>query len=177
MRQSNSYTIRLARLEDAEALAAMRLRLQAHLQAGTPVVSPFSEDHIATLPEFYRKGMAEGKYVVVATAEGSDAPVAMLVARIEDVPGIVPRLYGRVDDVWVDSEHRRRGLCKQMMRAAVEYFRERGIEKMVLNWAPGNVEARTTWTGMGFVPFQVAGVAPLETISKAVEEKRDSASV
>ncbi|MDX9972016.1 MAG: GNAT family N-acetyltransferase [FCB group bacterium] len=177
MSEDCKYVIRPAVEADVEALAAMRLRLQAHLQVGTPVVSPFSEEHIATLPEFYRNALAQNRYAVVSAAEGIDVPVAMLIARIEDVPGIVPRLYGRVDDVWVDPEHRRRGLCKRMMRAAVEYFRERGIEKMVLNWAPGNIEARETWTRMGFVPFHISGVAPLETISNAVEDKRESASL
>ena len=52
------------------------------------------------------------------------------------------RLARNVDDVWVDIEHRRHGLCKCMVRDLLEFFRERDAERVVLNYMPGNLEAR-----------------------------------
>lgn len=176
MSEGSAYVIRPACEADVDVLAGMRLRLQEHLLAGTPSMAPLSEWRMATLPEFYRECLAD-KCVVVAMSEDSDVPVAMLVGTVENLPSITPSLYGRIDDVWVDPEHRRRGLTKGMMRSAMEYFRERGVTQLVLNFAPGNDEARATWTGLGFVPFNIAAQAPLETVWEAVENnKRESAS-
>ena len=60
--------------------------------------------------------------------------------------------YGMVHDLWVEPEHRRKGLAKALMLAALDHFRRAGIGQVRLDSAAGNGAAQRLFAECGFRP-------------------------
>lgn len=78
-----------------------------------------------------------------ASAGDPRRPVA--VARMSVEPG-----WAGVHAMWVDPEHRRRGLGSAVLGALALLAREHGMPGMVLQVEAGNVAARTLYERLGF---------------------------
>ena len=57
---------------------------------------------------------------------------------------------GKLDDIWVEPNYRKKGLCKKIFSELVKFFKAKGIEMMVLNFVNGNLEAEAVWNRLGF---------------------------
>jgi ribosomal protein S18 acetylase RimI-like enzyme len=57
---------------------------------------------------------------------------------------------GVLQDVIVDPEHRGRGVGRLLLEAALEFFRSRGVPRVVLSTAERNEAAQRLFAGMGF---------------------------
>ena len=62
----------------------------------------------------------------------------------------MPSKSGRIDDIGIDPEHRRKGLCTSLVSHLVEFFASAGISSLMLEYVEGNQEAEQTWTKFGF---------------------------
>jgi len=70
--------------------------------------------------------------------------------------------YGMVHDLWVDPEHRRKGVAKALMLAALEYFRREGLRQARLDSAAGNIAAQRLFVECGFRPSVTEMLAELQ---------------
>lgn len=59
---------------------------------------------------------------------------------------------GVVHDLMVAEEHRRRGIGRQLLQAAVAFLRSQGAPRVVLSTAARNEGAQRLFAGMGFRP-------------------------
>lgn len=91
-------------------------------------------------------------------AEVEDQPgliVAMGEVHLTPDPGRVPALAAKINDVWVDPAHRRRGLAAAIAETLLMWAHSRGVEAVWLDWVVGNDEADGLWRAMGFQPVSV----------------------
>jgi len=87
---------------------------------------------------------------LVADREGR-GPVAFLVATVErEIPIYRLKEYGFIHDLWVEEDYRNEGLGKQLTLAAVERFRQIGVEQVRLDTAAANDVARKLFETCGF---------------------------
>jgi ribosomal protein S18 acetylase RimI-like enzyme len=87
---------------------------------------------------------------LVADREGR-GPVGFLVGTVErEIPIYRLKEYGFIHDLWVEEDYRNEGLGTQLAMAAVERFREIGVEQIRLDTAAANDVARKLFETCGF---------------------------
>jgi ribosomal protein S18 acetylase RimI-like enzyme len=81
----------------------------------------------------------------------------MLTVRILDNPNMDPRPIGRIDDAWVDPDHRRKGMMRELTEACCRFLEERDVLTVMLDWAIRNVPSVDCWQNLGFEPLITMG--------------------
>ena len=109
-----------------------------------------------------RAGTPAG-YASFMSAQLEDSDSAVLVA--DDDGGVIGYAYAAVEgydymalrgpagvlhDVIVDPEHRGRGVGRLLLDATLEFFRSRGVPRVVLSTAERNEAAQRLFASMGF---------------------------
>ncbi len=117
---------RLRMRTDAEGLEGMRGYLESCLE------SPESRLFVAEIAE--RPGL-----------------VGYLLAHIRPIsPLVIPPTCGHISDLCVDEPFRRQGIGRELVRAAWDWFRERGQTQLRLSVAAANAAGQAFWRAMGF---------------------------
>lgn len=94
--------------------------------------------------------LASGREITYLALEGKNA-VGML--RCMEARGsalLLPARYGYITSVYVVRTHRRRGILKKLVDAAVTWARARGLSEVRLHSTPDNTTASAVWEKMGF---------------------------
>ena len=86
----------------------------------------------------------------------------------------IPAKSGTIANIWVEPDHRRRGLCKEMVSHLLRFFRSRDIESLVLNYIEGNAEARAVWSRLGFRTVMATSVATVSDVGSLLEQAKTS---
>jgi ribosomal protein S18 acetylase RimI-like enzyme len=82
--------------------------------------------------------------------EDGDLP-GMCIVRVDRAPPILEELErAEVTDLGVRPEHRRRGIGSALLRAALDWVREAGVERVEVHVAKRNVEGQAFWRAQGF---------------------------
>jgi len=143
-------TIRPAKVSDQDALgryggALMRQHHAADEKRFIQVADPepgYGKFLVSRIPD-------PDSLVVVAEDEG--AVVGYLFADIEGTSWMDLRgPCGFVHDVYVDESARRRGAGRELMRAALEWFRTKGRSQVVLWTKTRNEHAQRLFAALGF---------------------------
>jgi GNAT superfamily N-acetyltransferase len=104
----------------------------------------------------------EGYASFLATQLGENDVVVFVAERDGEVlgyvyAGIEPQSWkelreeaGFIHDVMVDERGRRMGVATALIEAALDWFRQRGMRRVVLWAAEPNVDARRLFTDIGF---------------------------
>ena len=167
----NTYCIREAEATDVDELVRMRVALQEHIAATNLHLFGISEKGILSFTDGYLKEIEdESSRVVVAEDSSSGAVVGMAVGKIVTENRYVPERFGRIDDVWVEPQHRRRGLCRKMVLELVRFFEQSPVEDVVLDWVVGSRESVETWRELGFHPVIAIANAKLHEVKRKVDE-------
>jgi len=82
----------------------------------------------------------------------------------------IPGVTGRVDDIWIEPEHRRQGLGSRMVSELIRFFESEGIRALTLDYARGNREAAAFWLGLGFEPVAVLANADLKDVKSRLSQ-------
>ena len=169
---SGHYLLRIATGGDIDSIVAMRLRLQKHLLACNSNVWQLSEKRIAGLPMFYKSALEDHHcHLVVAEDEKSSLILGMGLGRIQEHKEFVPNESGKIDDIWVEPNYRKKGLCKKILAEFVAFFKSNGIDTMVLNYVIGNLEAEAVWNRLGFTSLLTTATAMRAEVSFACRKE------
>ena len=96
---------------------------------------------------------AEDFLVLVCVSEGEVIGYAL--SSVEQHPPVVEcRAFGHMDDLVVDEHRRRRGAGGMLVSATVEWFEERGIDRVEMEVAEANEPGLAFWRAVGFTNFQ-----------------------
>jgi GNAT superfamily N-acetyltransferase len=137
--------VRQAGAADWEALRELRLRALA--DAPDAFASTFQKE--VAFPEQIWRQRAEGgagSVNLIACEEGAGIGMAAIFAEA-DVPGRM-HLVG----MWVDPQHRRRGVAKALVEQALRWAEEHRAKEVVLWVADHNIPARRLYERAGFEP-------------------------
>ena len=137
--------VRQARAADWEALRELRLRALAD----TPDAFASTLQKEAAFPEQVWRQRAEGgagSVNFIAWEAGAGIGMAAIFAMV-DAPGRM-HLVG----MWVDPQHRRRGVAQALVEQAVHWAEERRATEVILWVADHNIPARRLYERVGFRP-------------------------
>jgi len=79
----------------------------------------------------------------------------MLCMLSPNAPIFKERTIGLISDVYVSPERRRKGITKEMLRAALKWFHRNKCRTVSLTVAAANFEARAVWGQLGFKPHMI----------------------
>jgi len=98
----------------------------------------------------------EGKLLLIAEDDGAVIGGA--------VASVVAGTSGHLHLVYVDPEHRRRGVARGLLRAAADWFRAAGAAHATLNVDLSNAHAIEVWRRLGFTDVAVQLTTPLDQL-------------
>lgn len=154
--KQDRYEVRTARVQDVPDLVAMRLKLEAHILKRNPNSWKKSEKNVAGMGDFFRRQIeAANAEVFVIQDRETGKTVGMGMGRKLVHDDFIPAASGRIDDVWIEPEHRRQGLGSKLAAELIRYFESQGVQALTLDYARGNREAAAFWLGLGFEPVAV----------------------
>jgi ribosomal protein S18 acetylase RimI-like enzyme len=147
-----------------------RKATEADLEALQRLWRQADELHAEIRPDFFRvpdgpqpslrqlRELLGGWERTVLVAEHQQALVGLVQVGVFDTPtgaGKVQRRRGRVDDIVVDAEHRRRGVGRALMAAAEHWCRQRGAAQLVLTVWTGNRNADAFYEALGYASISM----------------------
>jgi GNAT superfamily N-acetyltransferase len=146
--------VRRAGADDVAAIVDMRLALlREELRA--PLHRHAHPDAARRARRLTERQLA-GAREVVFVAEIGGAPVGMLrCAMVRASPMVRPSRYALLTTAYVRPAHRRRGVLRVLVRAALRWCRAAGLAEMRLHCALTNHGGASAWRALGFEPAEV----------------------
>ena len=152
------YTIRLALPSDEPHLVRFMEGLQRVEEPLNPDRAPAEEmaaPHIAFL---LGEVATHGGCTFVAVPEGSDTPIGFALSIQETFFGTYIRkevsTVGWLHDLWVDEAHRGGDVVDLLFAATEDFFRQRGVTRMIIAYVEGNERAKQAYLKRGFKPYE-----------------------
>ncbi len=143
------YSIRLAILEDAGTIAGHRHRM--FLDMGK-----YDPQKLAGMMDAYQpwlaSKMAAGEYLGWLAIDADGAVVAGLGLWLMDWPPHVigsSLRRGNIINVYTEAAHRRRGLARQLLNAALDWCRANRVDVIILH---ASKDGRHLYESAGFEP-------------------------
>eukprot|EP00439_Symbiodinium_sp_Y106_P087557 s1_g93.t1 len=148
--------VRAARPEDHGFLAACMGGLQEaeiEIEANRATVDAAAEPHLTWVLE-----QVAAKEGAVFVAELDGRPVGCLLCTVDEDSGEYVkqrhRRYGYVNDLYVASNARGKGVADALMGAAEDYFRDKGLTNMRLGVLTENRRARSFYERLGWHSYE-----------------------
>lgn len=131
--------------------------------SGKPLPDSSTEHLTARLAEILQTDR-----VLLVAAEESGALVGMLSARLDEVGAIDLTPVLHVTHLMVDPRHRRRGIGRSLLAAAVHIADESGTEHLLATAAAGSREGNRYLARIGFAPLVVHRIASVTMLRRSL---------
>ena len=105
------------------------------------------------------------RLLVAETSSGE--PVGMLTVRVLESSNITPSRLGRIDDAWVEPDHRRRGVMRRLIQSALDFIESHDARHVMLDYSIQNTISAEAWGKLGFRPALVIAQATVKQVRQA----------
>jgi GNAT superfamily N-acetyltransferase len=159
--------VRPATLADVPSLVALisSVDLSVGTFSGRGLVDS-TEDHLAArLAEILRE---ETRSLLVAVDEPSGSIIGLLVAVRDEIGAIDLTPVLHISHLMVAAKHRRRGIGRTLLTAAVHLADDLGVEHVVATASSGSREANRYLARVGFAPMVIQRVAPTSLLRRSL---------
>jgi len=155
---SDTFHIRFATVADLELISSHRARMFADMgELPAEMFDSFQAQSLETLERMFRNGRYVGW--LAARENEPDKIVAGAGVQLREVPPHPqPDAHGKIDivsgrqaiiqNVYTESEWRRRGLAALLIERIIDWTREQGIDSLVLH---SSDEGRAVYERLGFL--------------------------
>ena len=149
--------IRTARMEEMDRVAALWASITEHHASLDPLFrmrrGPAAEGELRELLRALARdpdAMILVYDVAAPEAEASDLQ-GLCIVRIDHAPPILEETErAEITDLGVEPALRRRGIARALVEEATDWVRSRGVERVEIQVASGNVEGQAFWRAMGY---------------------------
>lgn len=152
--ENQDFAIRAGRREDAEAAARLWMQSAREHTSHDPVyaTAPGAEK---TMRRFL-SDLARNSYAFLFVATVGDRTVGFVSGELrEGSPAFQPKTWASVDDVFVEPDHRNRGIGRALIASVEGWARQRGANGVSLQVAAANGRGRRFYEGLGFREISV----------------------
>jgi ribosomal protein S18 acetylase RimI-like enzyme len=157
--------VRPATLDDVPALVGLvhSVDTSTGMFSGKPLQDPSSEHLTARFAEILNNDER-----VLLVAEESGSVVGMLSGRHDCLGAIDLTPVFHITHLMVAPAHRRRGIGRSLLGAAVQLADEAGVEHVLATAAAGSREGNRYLARIGFAPLVVHRIAPTAALRRSL---------
>lgn len=157
------YLINFATKEDIPHLVRMRISLQEHMEQTNSLILRYTDKWRNELPSLFKELLNNSNVLVIKAVSKRDSEVVgMMVGTINEHLQFTIQRSVKIDDVWVDENHRQQGICSKMLSNLLNRLTKKQITHFTLNYVANNIEAEQTWRALGFTPTIMTSVAKIK---------------
>jgi GNAT superfamily N-acetyltransferase len=160
--------VRVRPAERGDVAGVVALLQQVDTTSGTfsgrALLDPSTEHLASRLTEI----LDEGERTLLVGADDAGDIVGLLVARTDAIGAIDLTPVLHVTHLLVAPNHRRRGLGRALLAAAVHLAEEHGVDRMLATAASGSREGNRYLARLGFAPLVVHRVASLSVLRRSL---------
>jgi ribosomal protein S18 acetylase RimI-like enzyme len=161
----NRYKIKIAKEKDIPDLTRMLFDLRSHMFRNNGCLWQYTSQRKSDQPIFYQKMIANPDILLLTVFDSiSNSNIGLGFGWIIKNEQYEIGKYGQIGDVWIDPNHRRKGLCKKLISKLINFFDASEIESISLDYAHGNREAEQVWSNLGFKKALITSRANLADI-------------
>ncbi|MDP3387924.1 MAG: GNAT family N-acetyltransferase [Eubacteriales bacterium] len=162
---SNQYRIRRAKESDVPHIIQMRMELESYLDTCNPNLWHVSPDQMNSIEQKYQESIFDSRYMIlVVVDEETSEIIGMATGRIIHHEMFMHKITGKIDDVWIDTNHRHKGLCRRLIQEICIFFKHNGVKQLTLEYVSGNENAALVWQKMGFEPVIIIANGYIDSI-------------
>ena len=148
------YLVRKAKKDDIPVLVRMRLMLQLHMETADERILKHNETWKMGLTRFYNDLLDNPNSLGLLVIDNEKGlAVGMAIGELIEDNYMEVLRYVKINDVWIEDDCRRMGICSLTINKLMEFYKERGINTFTLNYVMKNLEAESTWKALGFKPI------------------------
>jgi ribosomal protein S18 acetylase RimI-like enzyme len=163
------YQVRRATQADVPELVRMQMALQRSMARISRRLLQLDDRSLDKLCTYYQAQIEDSQArVLIGLHRETDRAVAMGAGKIWVHADYLPPKSGELIDLWVDPDHRRRGLANRLIAALVQFFRARDVEFLSVNYVEGNTLADLLWRRLGFHPAVLTAAAQRQDVEIAL---------
>ncbi len=152
--EHQDFAIRAGRREDAEEAARLWMQSADEHTSHDPVYAT-APDAEKTMRRFLAD-LARNGYAFVFVATVGDRMVGFVSGELrEGSPTFLPKTWASVDDVFVDPDHRNRGIGHALIASVEGWARRKGANGVSLQVAAANGRGRKFYEELGFREISV----------------------
>ena len=145
----SAITVRPASLLDVDVIVRFRLELLKEHNRH-PIYGRLRGDAADRAQRSVPLRLASGREITYLAFEGK-TPIGMLrCLESKGSPLLTPSKFAYIASAYVARTHRRRGILKKLVEAAMTWARARGLTEVRLHCAPENAGANAAWESFGF---------------------------
>jgi GNAT superfamily N-acetyltransferase len=142
--------------------AVLLIGLDLHEPAAAGPRSPRRRDGREGLRARYRRLLTDPDHrVVLAVDEDSAEPLGMAVLGVDPASALLDLPAVSVSHLLVAPAHRRRGVGRALLAAAVGYADELGMDHVIVGVSTTGREANRFFARLGFAPLTLRRIAPV----------------
>lgn len=147
---SESYTIRPATADDADAITEMwQASIRQH-RSYDSVRWGWNEDAHIGHRRYVIEFIAKENSIILVAVDSADRPIGYLMGSTgPTIPGMTARCRGEVSDLFTMSDFRNRGIGRMLMETATEIMKSRGAVYILLYVAIANEQAVDFYESLG----------------------------
>lgn len=110
----------------------------------------------------------DGRSLLVAVDDTSGDLVGMLVAKPDELGGVDLTPVLHITHLLVSPRHRRRGIGRALLAAAVHVAEEHGMDRVLATASSGSREANRYLARLGFVPLVIDRLASTAVLRRSL---------
>ena len=150
--------VRSAAKNDVPKLVEWMGKLVSHVRVSSadPYVWNLQEGHEKHYQPWFEKAI-DSADIAIYVAEHNHAPVGFVLGIITApfIKSSVIRNIGQIELCWVDALYRKQGIAADLVRELENWFKQKNIVYVDLQYLMGNMEAELTWKQLGYLPYRV----------------------
>ncbi len=167
----NGLCVRPATVEDLPALLAFGEELrELILPADGGRARGLPPAARVLLEQRYREALADpDRHLVIVQGQEVEA-LGMALLTVAPANALLDLPAVHMSHAVVPDRHKRRGVGKALVGAAIAFAEQRGVEQLVVSVHPGSRDANRFFARLGFAPLAVRRVAPVPVIRRRLAQ-------
>jgi GNAT superfamily N-acetyltransferase len=160
--------VRVRPVDSGDVTGLVELTQSVDLRSGVFSGRPLLDDATEHLSQRFADIIREGSRTLLVAVDDNAAVVGLLVARRDEIGAIDLTPVLHVSHLMVAPKHRRRGVGRMLLTAAVHLAEERGMDHVLATAASGSREGNRYLARLGFAPLVMHRVAPTSVLRRSL---------
>lgn len=164
MTADTEYAIRRANKADLDRLVELLSDLQDHIETANADLWKQNPDSRRQLKNTLAARIQAAGSCALVAEHVSDGVVGVISGRVLTNKRYTPSRSGSVDQVFVQPDHRGRGVGSLLVAELCGFFASEGIGALSLRYVVGNDQAAGFWQALGFQPRIITAGAERQAV-------------